>query len=55
MDNCKPLAREIMDDDRQWFYEELKKYGQFTGMAWILPPEPQKKNPPVPTIEEIVN
>ena len=55
MEGYKPLAREIMDDDRRWFYEELKRYGKFTGMAWILSPEPQKRTLPVPTIEEIVS
>ena len=55
MGGYKPLGREVMEDDRQWFYQELKKYGKFTGMAWILSPEPQKKNLPVPTIEEIMN
>lgn len=55
MEGYKPLGREIMDDDRQWFYKELKKYGKFTGMAWILSPEPQKKKLPVPSIEEIVS
>ena len=52
MEGYKPLGREIMDDDRRWLYQELKKYGKFTGMAWILSPEPQKKNLPVPTVEE---
>ena len=55
MEGYKPLGREIMDDDRRWFYQELKKYGKFTSMAWILSPEPQKKNLPVPTVEEIVS
>ena len=55
MEGYKPLGREIMDDDRRWLYQELKKYGKFTGMAWILSPEPQKKNLPVPTVEEIVS
>ena len=50
MEGYKPLGREIMDDDRRWFYKKQKKYGKFTVMAWILSPEPQKKNLPVPTI-----
>ena len=43
MEGYKPLGRKVMEDDRQWFYQELEKYGNFTGMAWILSPEPQRR------------
>ena len=51
--NC--LRREINEEDRSWFYQELKKYGNFTGTLWLLSPEPEKSNVlPVITVEEIV-
>ena len=51
--NC--LGREISNEDRSWFYQELKKYGNFTGTLWLLSPEPEKSNVlPVITVEDIV-
>lgn len=51
----KPLKRKVTDADTKWFYEELKKYGKFTGMAWLLSPEPPKKTLPIFTVEDIVS
>ena len=51
--NC--LEREISNEDRSLFYQELKKYGNFTGTLWLLSPEPEKSNVlPVITVEDIV-
>ena len=51
--NC--LGREISNEDRSWFYQELKKYGNFTGTLWLLSPEAEKSNVlPVITVEDIV-
>ena len=51
--NC--LKREVNEEDRSWFYQELKKYGNFTGTLWLLSPEPEKNNAlPAITVEEIV-
>ena len=37
------------------FLKELRWYGRFTGMAWILSPEPAGKTQlPIPTVEEII-
>ena len=50
--NC--LGREISNEDRSWFYQELKKYGNFTGTLWLLSPEAEKSNVlPVITVEEV--
>lgn len=49
------LRREVNDEDRSWFYQELKKYGNFTGTLWLLSPEPEHDNRlPITTVEDIV-
>ena len=51
--NC--LTREVNSEDRSWFHQELKKYGNFTGTLWLLSPEPDKSTVlPVKTVEDIV-
>ena len=51
--NC--LGREMSNEDRSWFCQELKKYGNFNGTLWLLSPEPEKSNVlPVITVEDIV-
>ncbi|XP_065056838.1 uncharacterized protein LOC135685036 [Rhopilema esculentum] len=50
--NC--LKREVNDDDRSWFYQELKKYGSFTGTLWLLSPEPAKALLPITPVEDII-
>ena len=36
------------------FYEDVKKYGRFTGPSWLLSPEPPVVNKlPMPSIEEM--
>ena len=49
-----PITREITDEDRASFYEELKEYGQFTGLMWILSPEPKIRSLPIKTVDEII-
>ena len=47
--------REISNEDRPWFYQQLKKYGNFTSTLWLLFPEPEKSHIlPVITVEDIV-
>ena len=49
------LRREPSTDDREWLLKELPCYGRFTGMTWILSPEPAGKTQlPIPTVEEII-
>jgi len=45
----------ITDQDRVWFYGELKKYGNLTGTLWLLSPEPPANSQlPIRTVEDIV-
>ena len=53
-DDYRPLQRPIVQDDRKWFQDELKKYGKFTAMAWIMSPEPPRMCLPAPTIENLI-
>ena len=53
--SVEELQREPSTDDREWLLKELRCYGRFTGMAWILTPEPAGKTQlPIPTVEEII-
>jgi len=50
-----PLKRSATEDDKVWLFDRLKQYGEFTGMTWILSPEPEKENRlPIQTVEEII-
>ena len=50
------LLREPTVEDRNKLYQSLKKYGKFTGLYWLLSPEPQNQSKPLPvtTIEEVI-
>ena len=48
------LKRDVSEEDRSWFFQELKNYGSFTGTLWLLFPEPTKVLLPIKTVEEIV-
>ncbi|XP_078377984.1 uncharacterized protein LOC144661153 [Oculina patagonica] len=50
------LTRQPNKEDREALYTELRAYGRFTGLSWILSPEPIKpqRDLPVPTIEELI-
>ena len=50
-----PLGRSANNDDKLWLFDRLKRYGEFTGMTWLLSPEPDKENNlPIQTVEEII-
>ena len=51
-----PLSRKPTDVDRAELYKVLKEYGRFTGLCWLLSPEPPPVSAglPIPTIEEII-
>ena len=50
-----PLKRKANNEDKAWLFDRLKRYGEFTGMTWLLSPEPNKENKlPIPTVEEII-
>ena len=50
------LTRKPTAADRARLYEKLKMYGKFTGLCWILSPEPQPAPQmlSIPTIEEVI-
>lgn len=49
------LSRKPTQADRCALYEDLKEYGRFTGLCWLISPEPPIANQlPFPTIEEII-
>lgn len=49
------LSRKPTQADRSALYEDLKEYGRFTGLCWLISPEPPVANQlPFPTIEEII-
>ena len=49
------LSRKPTQADRFALYEDLKEYGRFIGLCWLLSPEPPVgKKLPIPTIEEII-
>ena len=50
-----PLKRTVTAEDRSWLYGELQKYGKFTGMEWILSPEPDRDvHLPIQSVEELI-
>ena len=50
-----PLSRAPKSEDREWLYGQLRQYGKFTGVCWLLSREPEPAAQlPLKTIEEIV-
>ena len=48
------LTREPNDEDRAALYADLCQYGRFTGLWWLLNPEPPKQNVlSVPLVKEL--
>lgn len=50
-----PLGRPVHEQDKKWLTEELDRYGRFTGLAWILSPEPNTATMPILTVEKILS
>ena len=49
------LSRKPTQTDHSPLYEDLKEYRRFTGLSWLISPEPPLFNQlPFPTIEEII-
>ena len=49
------LTRTPTHADRSSLYDGLKRYGRFTGLCWLLSPEPPVISKlPMPSIEEII-
>ena len=50
-----PLAKDPNEEDRAWLYDQLKDYGKFTGLRWVLCPEPEATvQLPIKSIEELI-
>ena len=50
-----PLGRKPNEADRSWLYDQLRNNGKFTGLCWLMSPEPQPASQlPLKTIEEII-
>lgn len=50
----KALLRKPNSEDRAWLYNELRIYGKFTGLCWLMSPEPEPVRLPIRTIEDII-
>lgn len=49
------ISRKRTQADRSMMYEDLKEFGRFTGLCWLMSPEPPIANQlPFPTIQEII-
>ena len=49
------LSRKPTQANHFTLYEDLKENGKFTGLCWLLTPEPPVANKlPMPSIEEII-
>lgn len=49
------ISRSPTTEDRSALYTCLKEYGRFTGLCWLMSPEPAPPAQlPIPTIEEII-
>ena len=49
-----PLSRQPTKDDRAALYETLNAYGKFTGLCWLMSPEPAQPCLPIETVEDII-
>lgn len=49
------LSRNPTQSDRSALYRDLQEYGRFTGLCWLMSPEPATVSKlPIPTIEDII-
>lgn len=57
---AKPAYRALLRDptreERSELFQRLKNYGKFTGLYWLMSPEPQtqSKSLPVATVEDVI-
>ena len=58
--SAKPAYRALLRDpsreERSGLFQTLKNYGKFTGLYWLMSPEPQtaSKSLPVATVEDVI-
>ena len=48
------LSRNPIAEDRASLYKELRDYGKFTGLCWLMSPEKPPVTLPVRTVEDII-
>ena len=50
------LLREPTFEDRNKLFQNLRSYGKFTGLYWLMSPEPQSESKPLPvaTIDDVI-
>ena len=48
------LSRNPIAEDRASLYKELRDYGKFTGLCWLMSPEKPPVTLPVKTVEDII-
>ena len=49
------LLRQPNQEDREALYLELRAYGKFTGLCWLLSPKPKQQGDlPVSIVEELI-
>ena len=49
------LSRNPTQSNRSALYRDLQEYGRFTGLCWLMSPEPATVSKlPIPTIEDII-
>lgn len=50
-----PLIRSANEEDKKWLFDRLKQFGEFTGITWLLCPEPNKESTlPIPAVKDII-
>ena len=51
----RALTGEPNQEDREALYSKLRVYGKFTGLCWLLRPEPElQRDLPVPTVDALI-
>ena len=48
------LSRNPIAEDRASLYKELRDYGKFTGLCWLMSPEKPPVTLSVRTVEDII-
>ncbi|KAH9494859.1 Serine/threonine-protein phosphatase 2B catalytic subunit alpha [Bulinus truncatus] len=54
-DNFRALQGTVTDEDRSWLFNELQTQASFTGMCWLMSPEPSTSMPDLPVIDNLVS
>ena len=52
--NYVAISQQTTEADHSLFYDDVKAYGRFTGLFWIMTPAPTLPSLPIKTIENII-